>query len=447
VKDVIGYEENEPSVMEMIKSGYPRFVPHPYISKIQRFLQKKYEIEENKEVILISSLRAVEELRRYIGKQIKIIEDQNVIGICINRNSAAFKLSRKFLQHTGYIPSSRLTEQYLVDNGMVANKFEEKQYLNGDPQEYIIQILREAYELEQDDHISLGICGMNLIYAAYKSLAKIQRKKGRNTFIQFGWLYLDTIEILRKFSDNHISFESAASIDKLEKFLKKNGNQVAAIFTEVTSNPLIQTPNLPALYKLARHYDIPVIVDATFGTPYNLDVVPYSDVIIESLTKFACGNADVMMGAIIIKKNSPWYLEVLDNISAYLDPPFEGDMRRLAFEIKSYQVRMQKINQNTLILLDYFSANNKIKEVYWSHQELTKDNYLALQKHSDAIGGVISLVFDEPLHKIYDNIKLPKGPSLGTEFTLLMPYVYLAHYDLVSTSKGRKYLQSAGILC
>jgi len=34
-----------------------------------------------------------------------------------------------------------------------------------------------------------------------------------------------------------------------------------------------------------------------------------------------------------------------------------------------------------------------------------------------------------------------KGPSLGTEFTLLMPYVYLAHYDLITCSEGRELLR------
>jgi len=106
---------------------------------------------------------------------------------------------------------------------------------------------------------------------------------------------------------------------------------------------------------------------------------------------------------------------------------------------------MEKINQNTLELYDYFSKRDGIKEVYWPYQELTRDHYLALQKHSDAAGGVLSIVFDKPLEQVYDMINLPKGPSLGTEFTLLMPYVYLAHYDLISTPKGRKHLDAAGI--
>ena len=443
--DVIGYEEKHPEIMEKIKSGYPRFVTHPLIIKIQHLLHQKYDVNENKEVIVISSHKAIDGLFRFVGKQFDVIEDQRVFGICIDKDSPDIKNVRSFLQHTGYIPSSRLAEQYLLNNGAIINTYEENLYLKENPEEFIINTLVDAYGLKNRDCISLGINGMNAIFSAFRSLESIQQKRERNIFIQFGWLYLDTMEILKKFSTDFIIFESTISIAKLEKILKAKGNQIAAIFTEVTTNPLIQTPDLPALYKLARQYDIPVIVDATFGTPYNVDVMPYSDIIIESLTKFACGNADLMMGAIVVNEISPWYSELIKQIPTFLEPPFESDIRRLAFEIKGYRARMKKINENTFALIEYFTKSEHIKEIYWPYQELTRENYLALQKHSSAAGGIISIVFGEPLANIYDKIKLPKGPSLGTEFTLLMPYVYLAHYDLVSTKKGREYLKSVGI--
>ena len=37
---------------------------------------------------------------------------------------------------------------------------------------------------------------------------------------------------------------------------------------------------------------------------------------------------------------------------------------------------------------------------------------------------------------------LPKGPSFGITTTLVCPFLYLAHYDLVSTEQGRQYLQA-----
>lgn len=445
LSDVIGYEENDPNIKKKIKSGYPRFVTHPLLIKIQQLLHEKYGIDKNKEVVLVSSRLAVEGLFSFVGKQFDIIEDQGIFGVCLNKNSTDIKNAHLFLQHTGYIPSSRLAEQYLFENGELLDKFEETLYSNENPQEFIKDTLSDAYGLKKSDGILFGNCGTNAIFTAFRTLQEIQQERGRDTFIQFGWSYLDTMEILKKFSANYIFFESITSIAKLEKLLKTKGNQTAAIFTEVTTNPLIQTPDLPALYNLARQYDIPVVVDVTFGTPYNVDVRPYSDIITESLTKFACGHADLMMGALVVNEASPWYSEIMKQIPAFLEAPFEGDIRRLAFEIKGYKARMTKINENTLVLAEYFAKCKNIKEIYWPYQELTRDNYLRLQKHSNAAGGIISLVFNEPLRRIYDKIKLPKGPSAGTEFTLLMPYVYLAHYDLILTQKGRSYLNAAGI--
>jgi len=65
--------------------------------------------------------------------------------------------------------------------------------------------------------------------------------------------------------------------------------------------------------------------------------------------------------------------------------------------------------------------------------------------HDDAVGGMISVTFTEDFSRVYDHLNFAKGPSLGTEFTLLMPYVYLAHYDLISTRKGRELLAENGI--
>ena len=45
----------------------------------------------------------------------------------------------------------------------------------------------------------------------------------------------------------------------------------------------------------------------------------------------------------------------------------------------------------------------------------------------------------------YDALNFSKGPSLGTEFTLAMPYTYLAHYDLLQTEEGKKFLEEAGL--
>jgi cystathionine gamma-synthase len=59
--------------------------------------------------------------------------------------------------------------------------------------------------------------------------------------------------------------------------------------------------------------------------------------------------------------------------------------------------------------------------------------------------GIVSVTFKKDFEKIYDNLNIPKGPSLGTEFTLLMPYTYLAHYDYLQTSEGMAFLDKIGL--
>ena len=59
--------------------------------------------------------------------------------------------------------------------------------------------------------------------------------------------------------------------------------------------------------------------------------------------------------------------------------------------------------------------------------------------------GIVSVTFKDDFRKVYDKLNFAKGPSLGTEFTLLMPYTYLAHYDLIISKDGNEFLNKIGL--
>ena len=42
IQDVIDYENQTPEILEIIKSGYPRFILHPYLKQLALFIEKKY---------------------------------------------------------------------------------------------------------------------------------------------------------------------------------------------------------------------------------------------------------------------------------------------------------------------------------------------------------------------------------------------------------------------
>ncbi len=157
-------------------------------------------------------------------------------------------------------------------------------------------------------------------------------------------------------------------------------------------------------------------------------------------TKFASGNADVLMGAVILNENSRISF-IKEEFFKHCDMPYIEDIQRMAFEIRGYEQRVRKINANTKALIEYLEKQPFIKTIHAPTHNATACFYKQLMVDEMAYGGIISLEFNLPFDKVYDTLNFAKGPSLGTEFTLLMPYVYLAHYDMIISKQGQEFLK------
>ncbi|XPS40583.1 aminotransferase class I/II-fold pyridoxal phosphate-dependent enzyme [Aliarcobacter butzleri] len=252
------------------------------------------------------------------------------------------------------------------------------------------------------------------------------------------------MNIVNHYFEESKIFYDITKLDLLEEFLKKDGLSVSAIVTEIPTNPLVQTVDLEKLKTLCDTYNIPLVIDSTFATPYNLDLNPYADIYVESLTKFACGNADVLMGAVILNQNSK-ISHISYEFFKHADEPYIKDIQRIAFQIKDYEKRVKKISQNTKQLASYLENAPFIDKVFYCLSPDYKENYEKLMIDDNSLCGIISITFKKDFQKVYDSLNFPKGPSLGTEFTLLMPYTYLAHYDLISSENGKEFLKQINL--
>jgi cystathionine gamma-synthase len=58
---------------------------------------------------------------------------------------------------------------------------------------------------------------------------------------------------------------------------------------------------------------------------------------------------------------------------------------------------------------------------------------------------MLSFTLKTPLAPFYDAVGLPKGPSFGMKNSLISPFIYIAHYDLVKNAAGRAELAASGI--
>ena len=439
IQDVIDYEEQTPEILEKIKSGYPRFILHPYLKQLGLFIKEKYNICDDYEVVLLSSQKAVELVsdKYFIHNKIEIDEPFGVI--LVQNGTCQLQKVLMYIQHVGCNLSSRLAEEYLYKEGLINSLHKEELENKEEAKNIIINTLANAYRQPQEN-ICLAPSGMNAIYSIVRGLNSIQSHNGRDILVQFGWLYLDTMNIVNHHFQRQKVFSDILNLDLLEDYLKENGLKVTAIITEVPTNPLLKCVDIIRLRKLCDKYNIPLVIDTTFATPFNLDLTNYADIFVESLTKFACGNADVLMGAIILNKKHK-LSHMTTEFFKHCEPVFIKDIQRIALEIKDYKKRVKKISSNTKELVEYFKTCPYIDKIYYCLNEENKKNYSQTMIDENSLTGIISLTFTKAFKEIYDKLNFAKGPSLGTEFTLLMPYTYLAHWDLIISKKGNDFLE------
>jgi cystathionine gamma-synthase len=111
--------------------------------------------------------------------------------------------------------------------------------------------------------------------------------------------YTDTLKILEKWGEgcHFLGNGGTEDIPALEKLLEENtGAPILSLFCEFPGNPLLTSPDLPRIRKLADKYGFAVVVDETIGNFINVEVAQFADVVVSSLSKIFSGDANVMGG-------------------------------------------------------------------------------------------------------------------------------------------------------
>lgn len=118
------------------------------------------------------------------------------------------------------------------------------------------------------------------------------------------WLYVDSVKVLEKWGPgcHFFGFGHEEDVDALEALLEAQSTKkpgyppITCLVTEFPSNPLLRSPNLRRLRALADKYEFLIVVDETVGNFVNVEVTPYADIVVSSLTKVFSGDGNVMGG-------------------------------------------------------------------------------------------------------------------------------------------------------
>ncbi|KAF8069014.1 pyridoxal phosphate-dependent transferase [Lyophyllum atratum] len=305
---------------------------------------------------------------------------------------------------------------------------------------------RGVADVSEND-VYLYPTGMAAIWSAHHIISAV-RPAAKN--VCFGFPYTDTLKILEKWGPGCHFFGGGldAEIDELEAILEKEAAlnpgtpPILALFTEFPSNPLLRSGNLPRLRALADKYDFLIVIDETIGNFVNVEVLPYADIVVSSLSKVFSGVANVMGGGLVLNPRCRHYTA----LKAYMDSTFEDlyfneDAIYMERNSRDFQRRIKIIDFNTEAVCDFLrsrslpggAAGGVIKEVFYP-KYITPENYEACRIKTPGaeggFGGMFSLTFTSlaASHAFFDALSCHKGPSLGTNFTLACPFTILAHY-------------------
>ncbi len=450
MRDVIGYEEKDPEITRHLTSGYPRFVVHPFAKQAGAHLLRTLDLDGHA-IWLTSSIRAAEQLRLHLGEPAALLPAEAALtGVTFPADPTLSARAKTFLQHTGMFLSSREAEDYLLRVGeLSAEQAEDEKSFEGYAPANVKGHLARFYQHASAADVFLATSGMNALAATFRVASDLQRPRGRTRWLQLGWLYLDTIALLQKFTDapetDYLFQYDVFDLAALETLFAEQGDHIAGVITEVPTNPLIQTPDLAAIADLCRAHGVLLVVDPTIASPLNIDVLPHADVVANSLTKYTASEGDVMLGAVVVSPRSPHAAAFRERLPGALEPVYSRDVSRLACQIGDTAALIAQINRTAPAVVEFLRTHPRIKELYWSLHPTSRENYLKIARLPGAVGSMISFVVDGPVAPFYDRLRLPKGPSFGMKTTLICPFIYLAHYDLVTSKSGRATLAAAGL--
>lgn len=421
--DVTGYEENDPRVISRMRAGYPRFFFHSQINATREKLRQDHG-RPGENVLPFPDESTARECAIFIGSGARAVQAGDIWGVFFPEN--ALTRAKAYWQHTGKILSSRAASDWLA-----SGKLEKH-----DPAlEDIVRSRLSGWSEVPDKFITLHPSGMAAIYTAF-TMAQARRPHRR--MVMFGFPYTDTLKILQKFGVGVEFYPHGdeADLQKLERLLQSE--EIAGIFCEIPGNPLLQVCDLPALHKMTAAASVPLIVDDTIGTFFNIDVPPHADLVASSLTKAFSGEGDVMAGALTI---NPGGLFGNAHSVSQTSELYIQDLRALEINSRNFGERMKVANQNALSLAKLLDAHPAIEKVFYPGLH-PSPVYETLRKPRGGYGAVLSFLphnAPETSRHIFESLAISRGISFGTSYSLICPYVQLAHYHEL------EWVQSCGI--
>ena len=416
---VVGYEEGREKVIRRMRTGYPRFFKHPSVERLIDNARTELASDGEGVIVLPSKLsaqRAHRWLERLAETAIRSTSYNGFQALIFPSKVKPF--ADEYWRFSGEGVSSRQAQDFLdgeLREGSKSHLLSRAiaKLNGGDPEKTFIF----------SSGISAGL-------AALRALPGL--REGKKT-LQLEFPYVDSLKIQERFGNGVVYLNEAAGESFDEALQRIRAGEFAGVFAEIPSNPLLRTIDVKRVSDACRFSRTPLVLDDSATGPLNVDIIHFADILTSSLTKWVSGAGDVMAGAATVSADSPLAEALTESISAdaaECAPLYIADAEVLLSNLKGYAKRNAQTNANAIALVDFLKVHPAIANV-WHPSVTNTAQYEAVMRKSGGYGGLLSIALTNPKKapKVFDSLKLSKGPSFGTPFTLVCPYTLLAHYQ------------------
>ncbi len=176
--------------------------------------------------------------------------------------------------------------------------------------------------------------------------------------------YGGTIGLFEKLMSKYgveTTFVDQTDVGAFEAAIRPN---TKLIMVETPTNPLMLLTDIQAVAALAKTRGIVTIADNTFATPINQRPLDYGiDLVYHSATKYLGGHHDLIAGVIV---GSAEMIERVWRTSLTIGAALNAfDSWLLLRGLRTLRLRVEKHNENALIIARALAGHPKVKTVYY----------------------------------------------------------------------------------
>lgn len=232
-------------------------------------------------------------------------------------------------------------------------------------------------------------------------------------------------------------FVDTSDLSQIESHIK---TQTRAIYIETPTNPTMQVTDIAAVSQLAKKHNLLVVVDNTFLTPYfQKPLLLGADIVVHSGTKYLGGHNDTLAGFLVVKEEqTAEQLQFICKTTGACLSPFDSWL--ILRGIKTLSVRMERQQENAMVIARWLLQQEKVKKVYYVGLPDHPD-YAVSKKQGSGFGAMISFEVDTEqtaIHILNHVALIQFAESLGGVESLLTYPCTQTHADIPSEEREAK---------